>query len=641
MRFLHSLSPIREIAKHMPFFALQLATNVWHFLVVLVEWFVARPYFTLAVGVVLLVSWKARKTVVVISPFHVPTKDQFPFTGEIVTGCLLHTLSMMRDQARGSGTVRAIRPYGEGRVDQDLFYLPPQATIFQSPPQFSVEVKGISYEGVISTMRKALNKERILSGDVLIDREIMVLLAQGNGIRACEADAVPITSDGLKKACRQLAQQIVSDLDPDLLGVVLAREEQYAGALEAFQKGVERAPNAPEAYRNLGTALAALGRYDEALESYEKALNLGRKHQEIILYAMGDALFESHRVEKAQEKYEAAIKVNPEYLRALNGKGIAQATQEHLDAALVTFQEIIKLNPKFASAYSNKGGVLHQQKKLDEALLVYQDALKLLPNDPLIHTGIANVLSEKGELAAAIEHYRAVLDARPGLAFVHMRLGQALHRNKADLDEVLIEYRQGVRFEPGNPYYRRLLGEALEIKGNITEAIVEYREAVRMNPNNGFYHTVLGDALKKSGNPEEAFAEYREAVRVEPDDAYCHRVLGHALKEQSKLDEALVQYREAVRLEPANGSWHFWLADILETRSDMDGALQEFREAVRLQPVDAYNRFRLGDLLKERGDLQGAISEFREAVRLKPDDAFYQSKLNEVTTKVVDASGKH
>ena len=399
---------------------------VGHHLPVIFRWLVDHPYTSIGFLVVLFVVWTARKPVVVFSPFQTPADKDFPFLGETITGYLLQTLAAMRRKAGRPSNVQAMRPYGRGEVDEELFYLPPQATVFQSPPKFTVEIKGFSYEGVLSTVRKVLRKEKVMYGDVLLDGENMILTARGDGIGPCETQPVSVTPKGLRDACGELARQILSDLDSDLLGVILARERKYERALRAFKTGVQRNPRAPNAYLNLGTAFAALHRYDEALANYSRALSLSRRRREKILFAMGDALYESRRFAEAQDKYEAALRVDPTSLRALNAQGIVFRREGQLSAAIATFEKVIKLSPLYSSAYANWAGALLQQKKPEEALKVYRNALASLPGNPVILTGIANVLSEQGDYDGAIENYKSALKIQPGLASAHVRLGQAL-----------------------------------------------------------------------------------------------------------------------------------------------------------------------------------------------------------------------
>lgn len=60
-------------------------------------------------------------------------------------------------------------------------------------------------------------------------------------------------------------------------GIKLANLGKYQEALECFDKAIKLSPNRSETWYNKGSALLKLGRYQEALECYDKSLKLNSK----------------------------------------------------------------------------------------------------------------------------------------------------------------------------------------------------------------------------------------------------------------------------------------------------------------------------------------------------------------------------
>ncbi|MDD1728934.1 MAG: tetratricopeptide repeat protein [Methanospirillum sp.] len=58
------------------------------------------------------------------------------------------------------------------------------------------------------------------------------------------------------------------------IGLAYAGMEQYEQAVQSWDKTIAIAPDSPIAYDNKGTALALLGRNDEALAAYDMAIKL-------------------------------------------------------------------------------------------------------------------------------------------------------------------------------------------------------------------------------------------------------------------------------------------------------------------------------------------------------------------------------
>ncbi|MGC9525061.1 MAG: tetratricopeptide repeat protein, partial [Limnospira sp.] len=99
-------------------------------------------------------------------------------------------------------------------------------------------------------------------------------------------------------------------IDPALphynLGSALAKQEDFAGAVEAYKKAIAVNPNLARAHHGLGEALSRLERWEEAVEAYRSAIGLepdfSWSHN-----SLGDALSRLERWEEAVEAYRSAI----------------------------------------------------------------------------------------------------------------------------------------------------------------------------------------------------------------------------------------------------------------------------------------------------------------------------------------------
>ncbi|MEY2796130.1 MAG: hypothetical protein RIR10_1846, partial [Planctomycetota bacterium] len=110
------------------------------------------------------------------------------------------------------------------------------------------------------------------------------------------------------------------------LGVALARKGEHAASLQPFITCESLEPADPVHPLMHGNALAALGRFDEALASFEHAARLANNAGDPFAGAaaefnLGNALYELDRVNDALAAYERALALDPAHAKAATARG--------------------------------------------------------------------------------------------------------------------------------------------------------------------------------------------------------------------------------------------------------------------------------------------------------------------------------
>ena len=105
----------------------------------------------------------------------------------------------------------------------------------------------------------------------------------------------------------------------NILGAVLAEENQLIQAIEQYEKSIKLQPNYAQAYNNLGVALEKLNKYEEAIEKFEKAILFKKNFSEaiknlsVVCNNYGNLLSQSGRFDDANDKYAKGIEIRPNY----------------------------------------------------------------------------------------------------------------------------------------------------------------------------------------------------------------------------------------------------------------------------------------------------------------------------------------
>jgi len=337
------------------------------------------------------------------------------------------------------------------------------------------------------------------------------------------------------------------DPDPFRNRVRSALRAPDRSALEALAKSPEVSALPAASVRLLAQGLGDRGARDEAIALLEAAQR--RNPADFwINFDLGKTLQSSNPVE-AVRFLTAAVTARPDSPGARVAVGAALDDHGKPDKAEVAFRDAIRLSPNYADAHSNLGIVLDHQSKHDEGLAAHREAVRLDPEDADGQYNLGTALQGVSAFAEAASAYRQVLRLRPGDSRAAMNLGVVLKR-QGRVREAVMAYRQALSAKPDDAAVRLNLGLALRDHGQLPESEVELREAERLDPNNPTVVSSLGVVLSTLGKHDEAVAACKRAVAMDPKIAASHFKLGLALAAAGKVDAAVAAYREAVTLDP-------------------------------------------------------------------------------------------
>ena len=158
-------------------------------------------------------------------------------------------------------------------------------------------------------------------------------------------------------------------------GAALGSLERYEEAVESFECALEFNPDDPTTWNNRGTSLGSLERYEEAVESFERALEL-KPDLTKAWTNRGNALDELGRYDEAVESFERALELKPDLTEAWTNRGIALKTLGRYEEAVESFKHTLKLNSDCPGTWSNLGTVLDDLGRYDEAVASFERAVQ-------------------------------------------------------------------------------------------------------------------------------------------------------------------------------------------------------------------------------------------------------------------------
>ncbi len=152
---------------------------------------------------------------------------------------------------------------------------------------------------------------------------------------------------------------------------------KYDKALDHYEKAIRFGSRpSSSAWTNRGSCYRHLGYLEEALKSHEIALKIDER-DEIAWANKGATLLSLGDIQGAIEAYNRSLSLRPNYVVALNNKGVAMASLNDLNSAQYLFKKAIQVKPRYRAAWINLAEAMARLGKSGESQKALANAQKI------------------------------------------------------------------------------------------------------------------------------------------------------------------------------------------------------------------------------------------------------------------------
>jgi tetratricopeptide (TPR) repeat protein len=137
------------------------------------------------------------------------------------------------------------------------------------------------------------------------------------------------------------------------------------GAIKAYKDAIHRSPDRDDIYNSLGNLYFSEGRYDEAAETYEKAVKIYSSSDNH--YALGQAYLNAGRHSEADREFNTVLRMEPDKPAGYYGRGLNFSKQGRYEDAILQFREAVRIDPKFYDGHAEMGYAYADLGEMDEA----------------------------------------------------------------------------------------------------------------------------------------------------------------------------------------------------------------------------------------------------------------------------------
>lgn len=605
------------------------------------------------------------QTALLISPIEVPQTTSVSFS--VTSGGVANVVvdEMLRIREARNDAIKSITSSDQTGAQNVVLFLRPSDILAIEP-----EILGFSPKKVAYYWNKLRQQQHVISGELAFNRDVLVLRGRINDEGASvEVGPFPATEVGLKNACQEFAINLLTALDPGLVGLFYLNKQEHGKSVEILRRWVELEPMNPEAQAYLGTALLYVRKIEEGISNLQAALSGAQRLSKGLRAATSSNLCAAFtyrgRLAEAQKLCDTALEISPEMPSALNNHGSILLRMGNLDGAIASYRKVLMVEPRFVPSLVSLAGTLTRIGKCDEAeativrFLGYQsnpglmvaiglayecqgrhlDAIRSLERaialdpkriDAFGNTGV--ILGRAGQFDAAISYLNRGLELEPDSYFL-LNNKCGVYGMQGNLEAACACANSAIKLRPDLSGAYVNLAVCLRGKGQLDDALAAVRKGLSLESNPEALNE-LGAILYLRGQRQEAIEIFRKVIALRPNLANSHASLGLALLNTGEIDQAIQSFNKAISLDPQH-TMALWNLGVAFTRKgDVDTAQSVFVRTIATNPAYLRNLVDMGNTLVKDRDYDVAIRLLRQAIAIKADDAEAHYGLGKALEKV-------
>jgi tetratricopeptide (TPR) repeat protein len=418
-------------------------------------------------------------------------------------------------------------------------------------------------------------------------------------------------------------------------------EKRFDEAAGAFTECLKLDPTNVKAADNLGLSYEGLGKTEEALVAYRRAiaLDVAVPHTNTGPYLnLGTLLVENNHADEAEPYLAQAVQIAPADSRGRQALGKALLQLNRLEEAQVQLEKAVELAPQnapirflLAQVYRKRG--LADKAQIESERYADLTGAHSAPETPLAE---ARALLDLGKSSEAEQVIRRYLEVRRNSAEAHYLLGYILFK-KQDAKASLAEYTEGAKYRKPSAADLEVVASDYVLMKDYPDADKWFTKAVEWNPKDSLGWYYLGRTKYNENRFDEAVAAFEQCLKLNPKDVKAEDNLGLSYEGLNRTEDAIAAYRNAIawQMDSAvkNSGPLLNLGSLLADGERVDEGVSYLLEAARLDAQDYRIHRQLGKAYTRLNQLGKAQAELEKAVELAPQNAPVHFMLAQVYRK--------
>lgn len=445
---------------------------------------------------------------------------------------------------------------------------------------------------------------------------------------------------------------VAQDKDTTAEIVTSLRQGHAAEAEELCDTALSRYPANPRLWTLKGIGFDRLGRYNDALEAYYRALAIAPDYLSALEGAAQDEFRQGNQ--KAVPLLEHAEKLRPEDSNISLMLGTLAFLRGDCKKAVAYFERDIRLTHSQSQTLEQYGTCLVQANQAKRAVPIFEALLNQQPENEAARYNFAFVQLQVGQYSGVLNTLAPLTDrASPDSDSLSL-LAQA-YESMLDTPHAVETLQRAMAAYPLNPEFyvsfatislaHRSFQVGVDVltvgiariptdaslyfaRGVLYLELDQYQKseddfdrAELLNPELPFGSAALGLSKLQLREPEEAEKIARLDLTKNPDDPYVNYVLAESIRQQGfppgtpEFQLALSAAEKSVRLQPDYSRARQLLSRLYVASGKYELAIEQGREAVKTAPEDQEALYQLILAEKRAGktsEISGLLKQFQD-----------------------------
>lgn len=433
--------------------------------------------------------------------------------------------------------------------------------------------------------------------------------------------------DEAEKAYADVLEDAPKDPESRARRALLVLDKDAAAALKEFQQLAKDVPSNPVIRFNLGLALLANRKLEEARTAFLEAARMQRNYLEPRL-ALAQIAMDREQWRELQQTAADVLTINPRHPEGRYFRAAAYTGLGNYEEARKILVELLKEFPNYREAHLQMSFLDLAERRYAQADARLRELYEKT-RDVRALTGRVEVLLAQNRQKEGLALAQAELAKNPDEARLRLLVARTALR-VADYPLAVRELIRLAERDPNWDYLYVMLGQAHQFNGDLPRAILAFQRALQITPGSLEATLRLAYAYEVAGQYREAIAAYRKALDLNPNTPIAMNNLAYLLSEHGgDLDEALRLAQLALQRLPQQRYIADTVGWIFLKKNDVDSAMQIFQGLVKKYPDEPAFRYHYGAALLKKGDKTRARTELQTALDNKPP-ADIEKKVREL-----------